>query len=166
MVAFAYCFHTFTFGAPDGFNRRFGNRSFYLYPFLITADIVMNKTISKEKALETTGILALACLIAGITFQKEYLIYSAVGLLITGLFLKSISLMIAQIWLKFAESAGAFNTKVMLSLVFFLLLTPIAILYRLFYGDFMCLKRKNIRATSLWKEREVTFEPEQFKKPW
>jgi len=54
----------------------------------------------------------------------------------------------------------------MLSLVFFLLLTPIAILYRLFYGDFMCLKRKNMRATSLWKEKEVTFEPEQFKKLW
>jgi len=126
----------------------------------------MDKTLSNEKALETTGILAFACLIAGIAFQKEYLIYSAVGLLSIGLFFKRISLRIARIWLKFAESAGAFNTKVMLSLVFFLLLTPIAILYRLFYGDFMWLKRKDAHATSLWRAREVTFEPEQFRKLW
>jgi hypothetical protein len=166
MVAFADYYHTFTPRAPDGFNRRLCNRSLYLYPFLITAEFIMRKTITNEKALETTGILALACLIAGIVFQNEYLIYCAVGLLSIGLFLKSLSSRIARIWLAFAESAGAFNTKIILALVFFVLLTPIAMLYRLFHGDFMCLKRKNTHETSLWKAREVTFKPEHFRKLW
>ena len=126
----------------------------------------MRDTIANEKALETTGILALVCLIAGIAFQKEYLIYSAAGLLSIGLFFKRVSLQIARIWLKFAESAGVFNTKIILALVFFLFLTPTAILYRVFYGDFLCLKRKNACATSLWKAREVTFKPEHFRNLW
>jgi len=126
----------------------------------------MSNTMTNEKALETTGILALVCLLAGTLFQKEYLLYSAVGLLGIGIFFKSVSFRIARIWLTFAESAGAFNTKIILAWVFFMLLTPIAILYRLFYGDFMCLKRKNMRATSLWEVRESTFKPEHFRKLW
>jgi predicted membrane protein len=126
----------------------------------------MKNDISSEKALETNGILALACLIIGIAFQKMILIYSAVLLLFAGLFLKKISLKIARSWLKIAELIGILNTKLILTFIFFAILTPVAFLYRFFYGDFMCLKRRSLNNKSYWKIREHTLKTDTFEKMW
>jgi hypothetical protein len=122
--------------------------------------------ISNEKALQTTGILALACLIIGIVFQEFNLTYLAVLLLFIGLFLRNLSGRIAWIWLKIAESVGTLNTRVILVLIFFGILTPVAFLYRLFYGDFMLLRRNGPKTGSYWKLREHTFKPDDLEKLW
>jgi len=128
--------------------------------------LIIKSHISNEKALETAGVLALACLIAGIALQKTSLIYAALFLLFTGLFLRKISFRIASIWLKFAELIGAFNTKIILAVIYFAVLTPVAFLYRSFHGDFLCLRRKKSDDKSYWRSAERIFDPHSFEKQW
>ncbi len=181
MVAFAgYC-NTAALWTSDRFLKRFCDSSFYLYVILvgklvedmlhdslsrIDGGLIMKSPVSNEKALETTGVLALVCLIAGIALQKTSLIYAALFLLFTGLFLRKISYRIASIWLKIAELIGTFNTKIILAVIYFAILTPVAFLYRSFHGDFLCLLRKKSDDKSYWRSAERSFDPHSFEKQW
>jgi len=92
----------------------------------------MKNLNSRKKDLETMLVLAAAALVLFLVFRKNVFIFTSIGLLLLGLFFKDASARVAGLWLRFAEVLGAFNTRVILGLVYFLVLTPIAILYRLF----------------------------------
>ena len=77
-------------------------------------------------------VLSAAALVLFIVFRKNIFILTSIGLLLLGLFFKGASARVAALWLRFAEVLGAFNTRVILGLVYFLVLTPIALVYRLF----------------------------------
>lgn len=77
-------------------------------------------------------VLAAAALVLFLVFRKNVFVFTSIGLLLLGLFFKSASARVAALWLRFAEVLAAFNTRVILGLVYFLVLTPIALVYRLF----------------------------------
>ncbi|MDI6854073.1 MAG: SxtJ family membrane protein [Deltaproteobacteria bacterium] len=58
-----------------------------------------------------------------------------------------------KIWMKIAFVMGLFMTKVILSLLFYLVVTPIGILARIFGKDFLKLKIEKER-DSYWIKRE------------
>jgi hypothetical protein len=120
----------------------------------------------EHQALETLGILAFFCLFFGVIFDVDTLSYAALGLLFIGLFIKRLALVIAGGWLKFAAALGTANTKIILFVIFYLFLTPIAFLYRLTHGDVMNLKDENPPQESFWKERNHQYKPEDIEKQW
>ena len=61
-------------------------------------------------------------------------------------------------WKKIALVIGRFNTKVILTIIFFLVLAPIGYIFRLFGWDPLDLKQKN-KPDSNWKEVK-TAEPD------
>ena len=76
------------------------------------------------------------------------LIFSFRPLVITSALLGVFSLMsttfrvfVHDSWLKFAYYLGKFNSKVLLTLIFFLCLFPLAVLYRLFHKNMLLLKK-------------------------
>lgn len=94
--------------------------------------------ISKEKRIEVLAVLAGFCfVVALIKIHKggslemiKVWIEVGVGLLIIGLFISPLAVCIAQLWLKLAQLIGAVMSRVLLTLVFFLVLLPIALLRR------------------------------------
>lgn len=116
------------------------------------------------KSLETMSVLALASIIFGLIFRQNSLLYMAASFLFIGLFLKALSARISQIWLRFALIIGEINSKILLSLIFFLFLTPISFLYRLAKGDVMNLK--HTKSGSLWHERNHLYKPDDLDKVW
>lgn len=66
-------------------------------------------------------------------------------------------------WYKLAEVLGWINTRILLSVIFFLLLTPIALVRRLFVKDPLRLKRTS---SSLYEERNHRFTKEDLENPW
>ncbi|MBT4936735.1 hypothetical protein HON22_02355 [Candidatus Peregrinibacteria bacterium] len=60
---------------------------------------------------------------------------------------------IKSYWLKFAHTLGFINTKILLTLVFFLVITPIGLIMRLFGKDFL-RKKMNKKIHSYWIQRE------------
>jgi hypothetical protein len=76
---------------------------------------------------------------------------------------------IAQIihssWMKFAHLLGLLVPNILLTLVFFLFLWPIALLSRLFRSqDPLLIRSQN--AVSLFRERNKTFEAIDFENPF
>ena len=68
---------------------------------------------------------------------------------------------LALAWLWLGHLLGAVNSRVILALVFFLVVTPVALLFRLFGRD--ALRLKQVRASSYWLEQDKQWSPERFK---
>jgi hypothetical protein len=72
---------------------------------------------------------------------------------------------IARLWKTFALSVGAFNAKVLLFITYYLFLTPIALLYRLFNRDEAGRFNKDDRA-SMFEAAGKIYDKDAFRKLW
>jgi hypothetical protein len=113
---------------------------------------------------ETITVLALFSLAAGLWFQQPGFLYVALFFLFLMLFLKKAASWVAWGWLRFAHFIGTVNNKIILTLIFFVILTPLACCYRLFHGDFMSIKKNP--STSNWHPRDHTYEKSDLEKAW
>ncbi|MCP9292338.1 SxtJ family membrane protein [Gracilimonas sediminicola] len=111
----------------------------------------------KTQLVIVTGFLVLAAI-----FDSEVIAYLA---LIVGLlsFIPPIGDRIVWGWYKLAEGLGWFNSRVLLSLVYYLVVTPIALLFRLFGNDPLLLKDTK---GSMYNYREHTYTKEDLENPW
>ena len=131
----------------------------------------MKKEPTRETVLETVGVLALACLVAGHLLRHRPLagkgfLAAATLLLAVGLFVKPAARLLALAWLRFAEVLGAVNSRILLGAIFYLFLTPIALLARLFRGDFLHLARRTGAERSYWQARDHAYTAKDVGKLW
>ncbi len=125
-----------------------------------------NSKSPDHTALETVAVLAFVSLAIGLFFKIKALLFVALCLLFVGVFLRALSIRIAGLWLKFSSILGGISTKIILTIIFFVFLTPIAFFYRITHGDFISLKRKDSSDLKYWKERNYEFTPKDFENPW
>jgi hypothetical protein len=127
----------------------------------------MSKSKSRQHSseLETLGVLSLFFLILNLITHRQMFVYVALALLLVALFVKPLAKIISRAWMKFAEVLGAFNSTLILSLVFFLFLTPLAVLYRMFNKNSLNLKPGQ-ETESLFVTREHVYSKADFEKMW
>ena len=116
--------------------------------------------VASPTEIQKFGILfaALCTLVAGYMVWKgihiwPYFFGGAVFFLVTGLFGKNILRPLYVGWMKFAFVLGWVNTRILLGLFFYLILTPIGLVLRLTGKDLLGLKIDR-NATSYWVKRE------------
>ena len=131
----------------------------------------MKKELSRETVLETLGVLALACLVAGHLLRHRPLagrafLAAASLLLALALFVRPAANAIARGWLAFAEVLGAVNSRILLGAIFYLFLTPIALLARGCRGDFLHLKKRDGAGRTYWQARDHAYTAEDISKLW
>ena len=68
------------------------------------------------------------------------------------------------LWLKFALVLGWINSRILLSIVYYLFLFPISILSKIFTKDPLALRTKG--RTSLYVERNHTYTSDDLKNIW
>ena len=121
--------------------------------------------MKKEKTLENLLILSAAALAAYLIFKKNWLLTVSFCFLILGVSGGRPAYWISYGWDKFAVLIGRVNSRIILTLLFYLFLTPAAFLFRLFNrqaaGDFTDKTRK-----TQFKDRSGIFSRESFEKPW
>jgi hypothetical protein len=117
------------------------------------------------EALKTMGVLAMASILLGLMLKTHLLLYLGLIFLGIGVFAKKWSVIIASGWLKFAQVLGNINTRIILTIIFFGFLTPIAMVYRLLHGDFMNI-RKRAGAITFFAQRDHEYSPEDLENPW
>ena len=111
----------------------------------------------------TIGIILL--LVAGFLFYKEkesfqiflYIAGTFIGL---GLIIPIILKPIYIAWMTFAVVLGWFMTRVILSLLFYVIITPIGLIMRAFGKDFLDIKKLALKG-SYWNQRDSNFEKNQ-----
>ena len=120
------------------------------------------ENIKSEKIdLRKFGIMVgtVLLIIAGLLFWKEkesFQLFLAIGivLFVAGIALPFILKPIYWVWMVFATILGWFMTRVILSLLFYVIITPIGLIARLFGKQFLGLKMDRSKQ-SYWNMKIV-----------
>ena len=102
----------------------------------------MESNKAKEKETILTLCTALVVIYLVVKTHPIQLLYSAVLLGFIGMFFEWLTSKIHWAWMKLAEGMGWVMNKVILSIIFYGFLFPIAMLSKLFGNNNMQLKRK------------------------
>jgi hypothetical protein len=113
-------------------------------------------THAKSQLAMVVGLLVL-----GYIFGWTPLVYAATILGVVFLVLPSVGKRIADGWMKLAMFLGHWNGRILLTIVFFLFLTPLALLYRFFNKE-----KVTGDANSNYVVRNHTYNPEDLDKMW
>jgi hypothetical protein len=119
--------------------------------------------MERTKTLETSLVLTTGFLLIFIITQNELFLYISLGLGVTGIFFKPIAKYIAVAWFKLADILSYVTSKIILGILFFAVLFPVSILYKLLNNDKLKLKRSE---TSNWVERNHAFSASDIEKIW
>ncbi|MEX0719645.1 MAG: SxtJ family membrane protein [Balneolaceae bacterium] len=115
-------------------------------------------TTAKTQLVIVTGLLVI-----GAIFQNEIFAYAALIIGVLSLAIPAAGNYIVWGWYKLAEGLGWFNSRVLLSIVYYLIVTPIALLFRLFGNDPLLLKESK---GSMFHFKDHTFRKEDLENPW
>ena len=122
---------------------------------------------TREKELETVLTLCVALVVLFFVTKKQHAYFLSLSVLLglIGMFSKYLTAKISWAWLKVGEMTGAVMSKVILSLVFFLFLFPIALLSRLFSKS-NSLQLKKTSSTSYYFTRNHKYEAKDLENVW
>ena len=109
-------------------------------------------------------IIAIGFGILGYAFHLEWVYWLSVGVATTGIGIPPVGKGIVKGWEWFGKILGAISSRILLTVIFFIVLTPIAVLSRLF-GSKDPLNLKN-RKPSTFEEVQKTFSPSSLQNPW
>ena len=122
-----------------------------------------NMKIDKNKILETSLVLTTGFLILYLITGGKWLLYLALTTGITGIFIKPVANWIAIGWFKLADILNYLMSRIILGTLFFILLWPVSLLYRLSNKDKLRLKRSG---NSTWIKRDHTYSSNDLGKIW
>lgn len=120
------------------------------------------------KRQQYINLFACAVFISLILFltKVDLFWYSIPGaILLAGLLSAAVRKAVLWIWLKFSHLLGTVNSTIILFLIYFLIITPYAVLFRKKVAGNYIL-RKPLRGVSLFKERNHRVVKEDFEKSW
>jgi hypothetical protein len=112
----------------------------------------------KTQLIIVTGLLVLAAV-----FNDETIAYLALLVGLISLIIPPAGNRIVWGWYKLAEGLGWFNSRVLLSVVYYLIVTPIAVVFRWVGNDPLLLKDTK---GSMFNFREHTYTKEDLENPW
>lgn len=121
--------------------------------------------MNQNEVIKTINVLALVALIAFVLSKAFWLVLTALILLLLGLFKNPIATIIATYWMKFAMFIGNINSKIILTLVFYVILTPLAFLFRYFNKEIVN-HFKNKKQDSYFEDLNITYNKEVFERVW
>jgi uncharacterized membrane protein HdeD (DUF308 family) len=131
-----------------------------------TGDARVTDAQARKTALTVAGVLLV---IAAWNLYRGrmtvVLIFGVVGaaLLVAGLLLPAAARVFHTAWMRFASALGYVNSRVLLTLMYYLVLTPYSFVMRLAGRD--ALRRRGGRSDSYWIARKTTRQTrEQFER--
>ena len=91
----------------------------------------------------------------------DYPVATGIGAIF--IFIPSLALLIHKVWMGLAEILGWIVPKLVLSIVWYIILTPLACIYRLTGHDDLQLRKNK---SSQFSDCPKVFSPMDFEKPW
>ena len=119
----------------------------------------MNKTKILETSLViTTGFLVIYFLTSIKAFLLVALTFGLIGILI-----KPLAKYVAILWFKLADALNFVVSKIVLGTIFFLVLFPISLLYRISKNDKLQIRKSK---SSLWTIRNYKYKSADLENIW
>ena len=124
------------------------------------------KKITKDQSQDTGMAMVLLLLILFASRKREWLLFGALALHVLNMIVPRIYRPVAVVWLGLSELLGIVSSKVLLSIVFFGVVTPIGILRRLFGTDSLKLRAFKASQDSVMLERKHKFSGGDMERPY
>lgn len=119
--------------------------------------------MDRNKSLETSLVLTTGFLILFLIFGNEWFLYLALAFGVIGIFIKPLAKYIAIAWFKLADILNFFVSKIVLGALFFVILWPISMLYKISNKDKLRLKKSK---DSMWIKRNHSYSSADLKNIW
>jgi len=124
----------------------------------------MSKVKIKSDPVKTVLVICVGFLVVYIITKLQWTLYTALVVGILGVLSEYISKKIDFVWMKLTWVLSLIVPNILLTFVFYIFLTPIALMSRLF-GEKNQLGLKNNKE-SMFKTSNKKFEPKSFEKTW
>ena len=124
------------------------------------------RPITKEQSKDTGMAMVLLLLLASAAFKRQALITAAMIALVVDMTVPRLYRPVAVLWLGLSHLLGTVVSKILLTLVFFGVVTPIGLARKLLGIDSLKLKDFKSRETSVMFARNHTFTGEDIEKPY
>ena len=108
-------------------------------------------------------VFTLVLIILFLSYKNVKFLYAALVIGAIALFMPALSRKIHDLWMKFAEVLGMVMNKVILGLVFFIFLVPVALLSRVFRKNPLKVTKEK---TSYFSERNFTYTKKSLEHLW
>ena len=119
--------------------------------------------MNKEKSTEAMLTIAMGFLLLFFIFGWHWTLIVSFVVGLIGIFSTWLSMKITWLWFGLAKILGKVVNTILLTVVFCLFLTPIALLFRIFNKDPLLIKKGY---DSYFITRDITFDKVSFEKPW
>lgn len=130
----------------------------------------MSQNLSKEEKVKTLLVIVVGFLVLYFLFnyfwgkEVKTFLYISGGIGVLSLLSEKISDGILWVWFKIAHVLGWINTRILLTIIFFLVLTPFALIQKLLVRkNFLSLKDKS---DTVYHTRNHQYQPEDFENIW
>jgi hypothetical protein len=117
---------------------------------------MLKKTL---QAYKNIAVLAAGFLFLFLVFNKLFLLYISLSALALASIHEKVAIFISTWWMKLGEAMGKVTGTVIMSLIFFVFLTPLALIKKL-------LSKKQVQRNTNWIGVYKTFSPKSFEKAW
>ena len=153
MVARAADCYILALRCIDSFDQRFCNSPIHLYAILM----------NREKALETIVVLSLACLLGSLWLDASWFVYFSIGLLVISLIFRKLTYWIGKGWFSFSYYLGLIMNYIIMFVIFYLFLVPLAFLQRLTRSNQILRKKEG---NTYFQRRDHLFSSKDIERPW
>lgn len=119
---------------------------------------------NKLESKETLIVLITACLAMNYFFKNQNWFFAALALGLIGVFSDYISNKIHFFWMSLANILSKISTSILLFLLFFIILTPLAFLRKKFKPFNFLLKNNQLKTTFI--EINKTYSKSDLEKMW
>lgn len=127
---------------------------------------LFSSPIQRREAIDTGMAMVLLCLIVWFVTGDTRWTVAAVSLLLINMTWPSAFKPVAKVWLGLSHVLGAVMSRVILSLIFFVVVTPLALLRRMIGHDPMARRHWKTGSESLFIVRDHTYSAEDIERPF
>lgn len=127
---------------------------------------IFPRRISKAQAVDTGMALVLVCLLLGLFRERPGWFMAAAALLVVNMTVPALFKPAATVWLGLAHLLGGVMSRVLLTLVFALVVTPVGLLRRAMGRDTLRLTQFKKDDSSVFQVRDTTFSAPDVEQPF
>jgi len=124
------------------------------------------ETISPDQARDTGMAMVLICLLVVLIGDRQQFVGIAVILLLVNMIKPMLYKPVARLWLGLSHLLGTVMSKIILTVLFFIMVTPIGMIRRVLGRDTLQLKKWKKGTDSVFRRRDHLFEADDIKHPF
>ena len=126
----------------------------------------LKRKITKDQSRDTGMAMVLLLLLVDIRAKRGWVLFAAIALQVLNMTVPQIYRPVAVLWLGLSDLLGAVVSKILLSIVFFVIVVPIGVLRRLAGKDSLKLRAFKAGRDSVMVERNHTFVGRDLERPF